>query len=156
MEQINFLDDMQRDSEKEERFQKIKQMYEKWLTLPEKTLIKEETAEREKLNVALWDGYCKLYGCALHECEGVPNNEYIWMNPCEHEYWVLHNKDTISGEHIEVCPYCGVELGKGKGDAYLYKADAKYWLFYLYWEIPMHDRGFQSPEERQKIKEVWG
>ena len=156
MEQINFLDSIERKSREEEIFQEHKQMYEKWLTLSERIFVKEGTPERENLNNALWDGYCKLYGCAHHECEGIPKDKYIWLNPAEYEYWVLTDKETVQGEHIEICPYCGTELGKGKGDAYLYKAEAKYWLFYLYWEIPMHDRGVQSPEERQKIKEIWG
>lgn len=156
MEQINFLEQIERADREERQFQENKKLYEQWLELPEKTFVKEGTSERENLNDILWNNYCKLYSYAHHECEGLPNDEYIWLNAVEHEYWVLNKKANVSGKHIEICPYCGAELGKGKGDAYLYKAEAKYWLFYLYWEVPIHDRGFQSPEERQKIKEVLG
>jgi hypothetical protein len=144
------------ETEADKRFRNLTKLYNKWLMLPEKTLIKEGTPERKKLNSTLWENYCKLYGQAYHECDGIPQNEYIWLNPCDYEYWVLNQKGTIGGKHIEICPYCGAKLGNGEGNAYLYKADYSYQLFYLYWEVPMHERGYQSPEERQRIKERWG
>jgi hypothetical protein len=144
------------NTEKEQVFQAKTEMYNKWLTLPDKILIRDGTPERVTLSTDLWNGYCKLYGQARHECENVPEDEYIWMNPCSANYWVLHIKDNIEGKHVKVCPYCGAELGNGKGDASLYKAGAKYWLFYLHYDKPMHDLGFQPKEDREAIRKVWG
>lgn len=42
-------------------------MYKKWLTLPDKMLIREGTKERERLAAILWGAYCKLYQKAYHE-----------------------------------------------------------------------------------------
>lgn len=144
------------DTEKEQAFRAKTEMYHKWLTLPDKILVRDGTPERETLSTDLGDGLCKLYGHARHECKNVPEDEYIWMNPCQWNYWVLHSEGKIAGERIKVCPYCGAELGNGKGDAYLYKAEAKYWLFYLHYDVPMHNLGFQSKEDREAIRKVWG
>lgn len=153
---FDFIEDPEKTKREDETFQRKTDMYEKWLSLQERTLIKEGTSERATLNETLWANYCELYGQALHECERLPEDEYIWMNACKHEFWVLNKRGECQGTQINKCPYCGAELGKGKGNVYLYKAEAKYWLFYLYFDRPMYERGFQSPEERQKIKEVWG
>jgi ribosomal protein L24E len=154
--QLNFMEDMERKAREDRYYDEKCRMYAEWLGLPEKTLIKDGSPEREVLSGILGAGYCKLYGAAHHECLDMPEGEYIWMNHCERNYWVLHRKDQIQGKHVEKCPYCGAELGKGKGDAYLYKADPKYWLFYLHYDKPMHELGYQPKEDREAIRKVWG
>ena len=154
--QINFIEEVERVTEEERRYKNKTEMYKKWLNLPEKTLIREGTKEREELSAILWETYCELYQKAYHECLTLPDDEYIWMNPTSKDYWVLNKKDETGGEHIETCPYCGAKLSEGKGDAVLYKAESKYWLFYLHYDVPMRENGFQSPEDREKIRKVWG
>jgi hypothetical protein len=154
--QLNFLEDIERKTKEERSYNKNCRMYAEWLDLPEKTLIKEGSHEREFLSEILAAGYCGLYGEALHECSNLPSDEYIWMNCCEEEYWVLNKKGVCGGEHIEICPYCGAELGKGKGDAYLYKAEPKYWLFFLHYDKPMYELGYQPEADREAIRKVWG
>lgn len=156
-EQLNFAVDLERKDQEERWFQENTAMYEKWLTLPDKTLVKDGTTEREHLSGILRNAYCKLYQRALHECQSLPEDEYIWMNPGpSRNYWVLNKRGVCGGEHIETCPYCGAELGKGKGDAVLYKAEEKYWLFYLHFDVPMRQLGYQPKEDREAIKRVWG
>jgi ribosomal protein L24E len=155
-DQLNLFEMLEAESEKERSFKEKTDRYNRWLALPDEILIKEGSEERENLSGILWGNYRELYGMARHECERIPENQYIWMNPCECNYWVLHTEGEICGEHIEKCPYCGAELGKGKGDAYLYKAEAKHWLFYLHYDVPMHNLGYQPKEDRSAIKKVWG
>lgn len=156
MEQINLLEQLEQEQKAEQRFQEHTRLYHEWLNLPKKILVKEGTPERENLTEELWYGYCSLYKCAHHECPNMPPDKYIWLNPTQKDYWVLATHGVIESKHITECPYCGTKLSEGKGDAVLYKCEPKYWLFYLYYEVPMHERGYQTPEERQKIKEVWG
>lgn len=155
--QLNLFEIQAEQKKKEEYFRSKTEMYNKWLVLPDKILVKDGASERSTLSADLWRGYCKLYSKALHECRNMPDDMEIWVNPCEPEnYWIIHSKHEISGEKVDICPYCGAELSKGKGDAYLYKAPAKYWLFYLHFDIPMHNLGYHPKEDREAIRKVWG
>ena len=54
---------------------------------------------------------------AVHVCDKKPDDVKIWLNAmAPAEYWVLNSGDDPCGEHIEVCPYCGVNLKDGAGD----------------------------------------
>lgn len=159
LDQVSMFEEIEksdRQRKDDERFEEQTVKYKKWLTLPDETLIKEGTPEREGLAYILGDGYCELYYSAYHLCNEMPKEKYIWLNHCEDNYWVLHHEDNISSKHVEECPYCGAKLGEGKGDAILYKAPAKYWLFYLHWDMPMRKLGYQPKEDREAIRKVWG
>ena len=128
--QINFLDGIDRSEEKERWYREKAATYKEWLTLPEKTFIRGVTPERENLASILLNGLGELYQYAHHECKNMPEDEYIWMNSVEDNYWVRRKPGVMEGEHVKICPYCGADLAGGKGDAVLYKAEPKYWAFY--------------------------
>ena len=155
-EQLDLFEQFERDNEKERQYRDMTEMYQQWLKMPDKIFVKEGTPEREHLSAELWRGYCKLYQHAHHECANLPPDKYIWMNPCGHNYWVINIKGEVCGKKADICPYCGAELSKGKGDAVLYKAESKYWLFYLHFDVPKHEGREPTPEDRAAIKAIWG
>lgn len=154
--QLDLFEIQEVQERQDKRFRRMTEKYQKWLTLPDRTRIKEGTLERKLLSGILWSNYCELYSSAEHRCESMPDDMYIWMNPCHNEYWVINKRGNIQGEKADVCPYCGAELHKGKGDAYLYKAEAKHWLFYLHYDVPMKKYGYQPKEDREAIRNRWG
>jgi len=155
-DQINLFEQVEHDEEKERRFADKKAKYEKWLTLPEETHIAEDSKERADINNILYHGFCELYSSALHDCETIPDTHRIWLNHNNRDYWVLNETGVCGGERIDICPYCGAELSQGKGNIKLIKAEARHWLFYLHYDIPMRELGYQPPEDREAIRAVWG
>jgi len=155
-DQINLFEQIEQDEEKERRFAERKALYEQWLSLPEVTHIAEGTKERAEIAWILYQTRTQLYIDALHVCDNLPDTHRIWLNPSSNNYWVLNENGVCGGEHIENCPYCGAELSEGRGNVILKKAPAKYWLFYLHYDIPMRELGYQPAEDREAIRAVWG
>lgn len=154
--QIDLFAEIEREEKEESQFRAIEKMYNEWKALSEITRVPEGSDERANLASILNYGYCKLYWHAYHECPELPDTQYIWLNGNYENYWVLNERGAGEGEYIKTCPYCGAELSKGKGSANLYKAPEKYWLFYLHYDIPMRELGYQPEDDREKIRAVWG
>lgn len=112
---------------------KLMNTYEQWLLLPQETLIREGSPERDRVREILANGYCDLYSKALHRCAKLPAHREIWLNHCDKDYWVIHTKGEPQGDKCDVCPYCGAKLKDGKGDVVLIKAEAKRYANYKHW-----------------------
>lgn len=153
--QINLFVEQQKKDDEERWFQEEREQYNEWLTLAEKKILLVGTPERASLREMLETGYCKLWSRALHTCGAMPQDRYIWLNCIEPpEYWVLNEKGTAAGEHIDICPFCGAKLSAGECDAALSKAHPSYWVLFLYFDVPMHQKGFVTEEERKKLREM--
>ena len=133
----------------DEEFAIMTEKYLKWVSLPDITIVKENSNERHIVANMVWDGNYDLYNDAEHQCEQKPSNIKIWENPAAGaNYWVINKKPDACGESCDTCPFCHAELSKGKGDVVLIKAAPWRWNRYLYYYTPMHERGFVTPEER--------
>lgn len=112
----------------EEQAVKDEALFQKWLQLPEKTLVPAGTPERNRLlgEVRAW--YSVLYQQAQHTCPQMPADKYIWLNEVEAaEFWVINTVGEVCGEKADVCPFCGADLKQGEGDAVLIKAGPRFW-----------------------------
>lgn len=112
----------------EEQAVKDEVLFQKWLRLPEKTLVPAGTPERKRLLADVRAGYSTLYQQAQHTCPQMPDDKYIWLNEVEAaEFWVVNTAGEVCGEKADVCPFCGADLKHGEGDAVLVKAGPRYW-----------------------------
>ena len=112
----------------EEKAVKTEALLQKWLQLPEKTLVPAGTPERERLLADVRAGYGNLYRQARHTCSQMPADKYIWLNEVEAaEFWVMNTVGEVCGEKADVCPFCGADLKNRGGDAVLVKAGPRFW-----------------------------
>lgn len=103
-------------------------MFQKWASLPPEHTVPAGSPERPLVRQELADGYGMVWEYALHRCQWLPPDHYIWLNHIEApEYWVMNQGDDPCGEHVEVCPFCGADLRHGEGDVILMKADDGWW-----------------------------
>lgn len=125
MEQIDLF-----AQEKERRQEKrMEQMFQQWLSLPEKMLVTAADPRRGEVKAMLQSGYCLTWQEALHQCQELPPEKYIWLNYIEPaEYWVMNDVGDPAGEHVETCPFCGANLKAGGGDVLMVKADDGWWV----------------------------
>lgn len=108
------------------------EMYREWQALPSEKRIASGSQQRRAARADLSHGYCRRWMSMQHVCPDMPPDTYAWLNYCQPpEYWVLHKRSEVAGDHIDVCPYCGANLAGGDGDVTMIKADERYWRPFL-------------------------
>lgn len=124
MEQLDLF-----DLDREEKIKSHQeQMFREWEGLPDEKLIPADSPERPRVQSELSLGYCRRWKQALHRCNDLPADKYIWLNEVEPgEFWVINDVGNPAGEHIEICPFCGADLKHRGGDVVLVKADDGWW-----------------------------
>lgn len=107
----------------------IEKLFRQWQSLPAEMPVPSGDPQRRDVRSMLGEKYCFLWKQALHRCQGLPDDKYIWLNEIEPaEYWVMNDSGNPAGEHIDTCPFCGANLKAGGGDVLLVKADGGWWV----------------------------
>ena len=113
-EQLNLFEMEEEKYKANRQIEEMQKSYKMWKRIPEIVPLKPE--------------YLKMHNVfdvsPIHICREKPEDVTIWWNvgasQSDHEYWVLSQK-KMTGEVIELCPYCHAFLLMGQGDRFVRK-----------------------------------